>query len=148
MATKKLTKDEKDLLIKDLTFRFKWGVKVLHRDGIEDLRGIDPSGCFQVAGYDAWFDLDSTPALPYLRPLSSMTAEEEAEIRKDYNFVLVGDDIQIYYHSAGCWDEDTDTYLSDYIKLIEWLNDHHFDYRGLIRKGLALEAPEDMYKFE
>ena len=28
----------------------------------------------------------------------------------------------------------------------DWLNAHHFDYRGLIEKGLALEAPEDMYK--
>ena len=29
----------------------------------------------------------------------------------------------------------------------DWLNAHHFDYRGLIPKGLALEAPEGMYKF-
>ena len=28
---------------------------------------------------------------------------------------------------------------------IDWLNAHHFDYRGLIEKGLALEAPEGMY---
>ena len=27
----------------------------------------------------------------------------------------------------------------------DWLNKHHFDYRGLIEKGLALEAPEGMY---
>ena len=32
------------------------------------------------------------------------------------------------------------------IYVIDWLNAHHFDYRGLIEKGLALEAPEDMYK--
>ena len=30
-------------------------------------------------------------------------------------------------------------------KLNEWLNVNHFDYRGLIKKGLALEAPEGMY---
>ena len=29
---------------------------------------------------------------------------------------------------------------------VDWLNAHHFDYRGLIEKGLALEAPKDMYK--
>ena len=29
---------------------------------------------------------------------------------------------------------------------VDWLTAHHFDYRGLIEKGLALEAPEDMYK--
>ena len=31
---------------------------------------------------------------------------------------------------------------------IDWLNAHHFDYRGLIEKGLALEAPKGMYKTE
>ena len=29
---------------------------------------------------------------------------------------------------------------------IDWLNAHHFDHRHLIEKGLALEAPEGMYK--
>lgn len=31
-------------------------------------------------------------------------------------------------------------------EIMDWLNKHHFDYRGLIEKGLALEAPEGMYK--
>jgi len=31
-------------------------------------------------------------------------------------------------------------------KYIDWLNASHFDYRGLIEKGLALEAPEGMYE--
>ena len=30
----------------------------------------------------------------------------------------------------------------------DWLNKNMFDYRGLIDKGLALEAPEGMYKFD
>ena len=30
----------------------------------------------------------------------------------------------------------------------DWLNAHHFDYRGLIPMGLALEAKEGMYKTE
>ena len=28
---------------------------------------------------------------------------------------------------------------------MDYLNSHHFDYRGLIKKGLALKAPEGMY---
>lgn len=32
--------------------------------------------------------------------------------------------------------------------MFDWLNEHHFDYRGLIENGLALEAPEGMYKKE
>jgi hypothetical protein len=31
---------------------------------------------------------------------------------------------------------------------IDWLNSHHFDYRGLIEKGLALEAKEGMYNIK
>ena len=32
--------------------------------------------------------------------------------------------------------------------MFDWLKVHHFDYRGLIEKGLALEAPEGMYKID
>ena len=38
--------------------------------------------------------------------------------------------------------------LADTVECIDWLNKHHFDYRGLIEKGLALEAPEGIYKTE
>lgn len=38
--------------------------------------------------------------------------------------------------------------LNDCHLSTDWLNAHHFDYRGLIEKGLALEAPEGMYKTE
>lgn len=31
------------------------------------------------------------------------------------------------------------------IEILDWLLAYHFDYRGLIKKGLALEAPEGMY---
>lgn len=57
---------------------------------------------------------------PYLRPMSSMTEEEKEEVN-DLNM-----------NPFSC-------------SVIDWLNAHHFDYRGLIEKGLALEAPEGMY---
>ena len=63
---------------------------------------------------------------PYLRPMSSMT-EEEKETYESFIISIASDE-------TGAWE------------LIDWLNEHHFDYRGLIPKGLALEAPEDMYK--
>jgi hypothetical protein len=32
------------------------------------------------------------------------------------------------------------------LKQLDYPNARHFDYRGLIEKGLALEAPAGMYK--
>jgi len=33
------------------------------------------------------------------------------------------------------------------VGIIDWLNEHYFDYRGMIDMGFAIEAPEDMYIF-
>ena len=67
---------------------------------------------------------------PYLRPMSSMTKEEIKDFFTVRRFEYDADDKLISKYG-----NDTD-----------WLNAHHFDYRGLIEKGLALEAPEGMYK--
>ena len=40
------------------------------------------------------------------------------------------------YHNVGIIPID---------EYLDWLNAHHFDYRGLIEKGLALVAPDGMY---
>ena len=37
-------------------------------------------------------------------------------------------------------------YAIPYFNVLDWYNKNHFDYRGLIEKGLALEATEEMYK--
>lgn len=34
----------------------------------------------------------------------------------------------------------TDAYSSWTLETFDWLNKHHFDYRGLIEKGLAIDA--------
>ena len=60
---------------------------------------------------------------PYLRPMSSMTDEEKKE----------------YDHRLECMFYDT---MYDDAFAIDWLNAHHFDYRGLIDKGLAIEVTE------
>lgn len=57
---------------------------------------------------------------PYLRPMSNMTEEE----KRTFNIV-----------------RNYNTYGVD-----DWLNAKHFDYHELIFLGLALEAPEGMYK--
>lgn len=58
---------------------------------------------------------------PYLFPLSSMTDEQKQE----------------YQHITERWMYDSSYSISD---SIDWLNVHHFDYRGLIEKGLAIDS--------
>ena len=64
---------------------------------------------------------------PYLRPMSSMTGKEK----------------QSYYKLMDNLHFADGSFYSPDIK--DWLDEHHFDYRGLIEKGLALEAPEGIY---
>lgn len=66
---------------------------------------------------------------PYLRPMSSMT-DEEIETYESFITSIATDE-------TGAWE------------LIDWLNAHHFDYRGnLIPNGLAIEAPNGMYNIK
>ena len=75
---------------------------------------------------------------PYLRPMSSMTNEENEEFKsiaggkmiEGYNFIV-----------RKCTLE-----YKTIAEIEEWLNTNNFDFRGLIEKDLALEAPEGMYK--
>ena len=67
------------------------------------------------------YDFEYENFKPYLRPMSNMT-EEELEEFKNFSSLAI-------------------------YKEIDWLNMHYFDYRGLINKGLALKAPEDLYVF-
>ena len=128
-----MTQKDKELLLKDLCARLPYGVKGLHRGQVHELFTIDGrevnSACIQVDGYDAWFSVDTFK--PYLRPMSSMTKEEEDE----YMIARQKDIAEAYIHATPQ-------------NAIDWLNAHHFDYRGLIEKGLALEAPEGMYKVD
>ena len=73
--------------------------------------------------------------------MSSLTEEQKKEISKRYNYYnYYGLCIEITYHSEGYWDTDNSCNLQDYLWLIEWFNKNHFDYRGLIDMGLALDA--------
>lgn len=62
---------------------------------------------------------------PYLFPLSSMTEEQK---------VIYGD---LCYSVIQSLAKNMQSELNE---LINWLNANHFDYRGLIEKGLAIDA--------
>lgn len=91
---------------------------------------------------DPQFKCQICDVKPYLRSLSNMTEEEFTYIKQRWVFTeKCRDENDIMdVVNRGCVE------ICDAYSFVEWLNTHHFDYRGLIKKGLALEAPEGMYE--
>ena len=128
-----MTQEDKELLLKDLAARLSYGVKFLRESWnyewdqemsvVETLEDIDNEGYINHTRVYKVEDIK-----PYLRPMSSMTEEEYKESCCIYEVTHLDDGSEV-----PC------------MAYIDWLNAHHFDYRGLIEKGLALEAPEGMY---
>lgn len=128
-----MTQEEKQQLLKDLCARLPYGLVVYTKKGDGHLCSINQT-LFSVeygvninpVKRDYFNDIDYFEIKPYLRPMSSMTDEEKKKV-----FSCISNGWEI----TAC-------------KEIDWLNAHHFDYRGLIPMGLALESPKDMYKTE
>lgn len=135
-----MTNEERQLLLKDLCARLPYGVIVQiqgrYDDGEEYIRETE----FDSPMFGYLYD-DEKTIIPYLRPMSSMTQDEELECINQYyrDYVVKTTPVENNEWKPGC---ETLAFYHH----IDWLNEHHFDYRGLIEKGLALEAPEDMYK--
>lgn len=127
-----MKQEDKQLLLKDLSTRLLYGVKVqLSDEGGEltqTLYSITPTKV------NSW-SIEQVDVKPYLRPMLSMTEEEKEEFDNLYNWSCPNSKF-------------LRTKIIDISELIDWLNAHHFDYRGLIGKGLAIEAPERMYNIK
>ena len=151
-----MKQEEKDFLLKDLCGRLPYGAKVKTSfdkiDEPTELKSINiKNGTFSVGGeYTtiSGISLDTYECKPYLFPLSSMTEEQKKELDKKFNVIgIYGNNILIHYHSQGYWDTDLEVDFQDWLWLINWLNKNHFDYRGLIEKGLAIDATNlEIYK--
>ena len=76
--------------------------------------------------------VDISDFKPYLFPLSSMTEEQHNEFFSYYH------DIEMAEVKAS-GDYLKAAYIGDDAKY-SWLNKNHFDWRGLIEKGLAIDA--------
>ena len=124
-----MTEDEKhNLLRKDLCSRFPYYVKlkVKYEDDPWTLFVMHHSENIYVLGTKGYpIEVKLTDCQPYLRPMSSMTEvesekfEKYLELQSEYT---TGADIRFKYD------------------MFDWLNENHFDYRGLIEKGLAIDA--------
>lgn len=125
-----MKKEERQLLLKDLSARLPYNPMV----HIHELDATDYDNYLYATYLDSMMSY-SIRLKPYLRPMSSMTEEEEKEYRKTMDkYISNSDDFSKYTEYS--WTIDT----------FDFLNAHHLDYRGLIHKGLAFEAPKDMYK--
>lgn len=128
-----MTQEHKELLFKDLCARWPYGVKVNNEiQGDFVIYGICGNYIFARTS-TSHVDFQVEKIKPYLFSMSSMTEEQEEE----YN--LLRDSVPTYHYEFGDVMVD-DTKLCDNWKSIDYLNAHHFDYRGLIEKGLAIDA--------
>ena len=140
-----MTQEEKSLLLKDLCARLPYGIKGIHREQVHIITNMDSNSLYpsiKVDGYDAWFPVETFK--PYLRPMSSMT-EEQRDLVEDISngWFYINEDGEIYpmeRFTDSCQFEDS------ILPTFEYLYKEHLDFRGLIEKGLALEAPEGMYE--
>ena len=141
-----MTQEEKELLAKDICARLPYVIVHTWYNKPLDIK------CTGIDLYTNTINLDIPDddnakvyidnCKPYLRPMSSMTEEEKKEISEliDAPIEIDSDGDIIYlggYSIIPC---------SDYQIYIDYLISHHFDFRGLIPMGLAIEAPEGMYR--
>ena len=171
-----MTQEDKELSFIDISGRLHYGVIVNYKENEYDHRewkitnlhtlSYSKSGTLIDTDFDGWISYEeykgcgmstgSRPfrfgeVLPYLRPMSSMTEEENGElwflltegrtnIKLNSNGQLTTrENIELGFNYPFVCPEGSTLY-------VDWLNAHHFDYRGLIEKGLAIETTEGMYK--
>lgn len=138
-----MTQEDKELLLKDLCARLPYNVKIELTWWVMDEVTyvnvtLEPEHIEQLLNYENYI----TEIKPYLFPLSSMTEEEFTKL-KEYS------GLKYNQLDLASFQNDTykclDFYLSEVpsyvvIKVFDWLNRYHFDYRGLITMGLAIDA--------
>ena len=115
----------KELLIKDLSSRLPYGVKV---NGVflnynKDKGKILYEECVKELDYNHLNRYETLK--PYLFPLSSMTEEQKEEYASLQQKVI--------YNGQSLVNLDV-------MKYIDWCYKHHIDINGLIPIGLAIDA--------
>ena len=125
-----MNKEDKELLLRDLCNRLPYNVMCqveFKEDGKDNSKVMLLSGIFTDEAYftTKGGSIYSNEYKPYLFPLSSMTEEEQRTLDSMCNGV------EMVSRLSG---------LKMFDKAFNWLNENHFDYRGLIEKGLAIDA--------
>lgn len=133
-----MTQEEKQILLKDLCARLPYGVIYHRNDGANiELREVDiKNGTLNYTD-----NIVVRDCKPYLRPMSSMTEEElnECVLQSGIKDIECPNwqDIPKEKQFEARLNHSIAVFLTD-SNNVDWLLEHHFDYRGLIEKGLAL----------
>ena len=123
-----MTQEDKELLLKDLCARLNTNlVCSIYRTDDQGVgyRNEILYGYCNIEGWDEfYFEKDCSISInyvskikPYLFPLEGMTEEQQLDLTKFVANGINGKNI-----------------------LYDWYNKNHFDYRGLIPMGLAIDA--------
>ena len=130
-----MTQEDKKLLYKDLAARqpYRPFIRFAGKVTIPFLDVIGSTESNELMSING-LGLDDVKV--YLRPMSSMTEEERKYISDKCGFSTMGP-------IGGVFVPVMPIFAVEW--LIDFYNSNHFDYRGLIEKGLAIEAPEGMY---
>lgn len=147
-----MKQDDKELMLKDLCCRLPYGVKAYVKnwsklegrwiEGVYTIKSIYPAvdSIFvssNIGSVEVILESDSYEIQPYLFPLSSMTDEQRKELEElGLGFYVTCQDID---DDGYMWDEKV-FQIIPCTETDDWMNAHHFDYRGLIEKSLALDA--------
>ena len=149
-----MTQEDKELVFKDICARLPYGVHILVHDTFKYstvpfqnayLKAYDTAELIDSISLNLRYSSKGKPfnriikerkdyleIKPCLFPISSMTEEQKNE----YN--MLQDKVTTYHYEDGNIVEETE--LCDNWRSIEYLNTNHFDYRGLIEKGLAIDV--------
>lgn len=121
-----MTQEDKNLLFKDLSARLSYHVrlKVRLKDGTTEEGFLDLEHNYGDVLRDAFYYNEIIDIKPYLFPLSSMTEEQKIFLKQQNLCIAIS----------------TSGTVETTIEGIDWLNKNHFDYRGLISMGLAIDA--------
>ena len=153
-----MTQEDKEVLLKELCARLPYNVKCkVHLDTegyclrdedkycddtLESVNCKKQTCTFNKSiGYD-FGNFAIEEVKPYLRPMSSMTEDEKRHISKIMCLST--------YVNGVVYDMTYPIYIPYYVMedCLSYLRSIHVDYSGLIEKGLALEAPANMYKID
>jgi hypothetical protein len=137
-----MKQEDKELLIKDLCARLPYGVKMNHiaddEHSPKTLIGV-AKDMITLEGLGGYECVDVEDYKPYLFPLSSMSEEQKKELKDIIDQIVTLLTTRIRNKDYGI---DQGKHHFDHTLELDWINKNHFDYRGLIEKGLALDATD------